>query len=322
VPEVPPLKQGGSANNEIPPEPREVLPASYYEPINRSNQPNGEAALAAGRSSADPTHKSNTSPDILLTGEVVANEAGGGPRLTVDIEPFDQTGHGSQFDGTLSLMLVASNGKGQQQKLSRWDFSADEVRAALVNDTSEPTFRFHVEVPADVKAVDANELWVRLVPTSGGKMLTHAKIDLSRPGMFSSRTDKIWPSEESVVATSYEEPIAKPADIAPSEAPAIATPVPAPMTEGTWATAQPNKPANLPPESDRATGGWRASSEPIPAVVATSTPNTSVRNDPSPAAQSEAKSTPPPAAAKKPTWTADRPGGASHDVRPSWSATR
>ena len=199
--------------------------------------------------------------------------------MVVDIEPFDQTGHATQFDGSLSLMLVASNGKGQQQKLSRWDFSADEVRTALVADTNEPAMRFHVELPADAKVSDANELWVRLVPTSGGKMLTHAKIDLSQPGVFSSRTDKLWASEESVVATNYEEPVAKPAETSEPETPAIAAPFTAPMTEGTWAVAQPDKPAVLPPESDRTTGGWRASSEPMPAIVNTTTPSKTVWND-------------------------------------------
>jgi len=318
IPDVPPLKQGASAGNDIPPEPQEVMPASYYEPVNRSGARSGEAASAAGPTNVDPSHKTNTSPNILLSGEVIANETGGGPRLVVDIEPFDQTGHATQFDGTLSLMLVASNGKGQQQKLSRWDFSADEVRTALVADTNEPTMRFHVELPADVKVGDANELWVRLVPTSGGKMLTHAKIDLSQPGVFSSRTDKLWPSEESVVATNYEEPIAKPADVAAPDA----APVAAPMTEGTWAVAQPDKPALLPPESDLTTGGWRASSEPMPAVVRTTTPSKTVWNDRPTLPKSEPKSTPPAAVAKKPTWSAERPGGASHDARPSWSATR
>ena len=32
------------------------------------------------------------SPDILLSGEVVANDSGGGPRLVIDIESFDQSG--------------------------------------------------------------------------------------------------------------------------------------------------------------------------------------------------------------------------------------
>jgi len=318
IPDVPPLKQGASAGNDVPPEPHEVLPASYYQPINRTGAQNGEAASAAGPTNVDPSCKTNTSPNILLSGEVIANETGGGPRLVVDIEPFDQTGHATQFDGSLSLMLVASNGKGQQQKLSRWDFSADEVRTALVADTNEPTIRFHVELPPDVKVNDANELWVRLVPTTGGKMLTHAKIDLSQPGVFSSRTDKLWPSEESVVATNYEEPIAKPADVAAPDA----APVAAPMTEGTWAVAQPDKPAILPPESDRTTGGWRASSEPMPAVVRTTTPSKTVWNDRPTLPKSEPKSTPPAAVAKKPTWSAERPGGASHDARPSWSATR
>jgi hypothetical protein len=323
MPDVPPLNQGASSSNEIPPEPREVLPASYFAPISKSRTPNGEAASAAGPTSANASQKAANSPNILLSGEVVANETGGGPRLVIDIEPFDQTGHAAPFDGTLSLMLVASKGKGQKEKLSRWDFAADEVRSALVPDTNEPTMRFHIETPHDVKVADANELWVRLVPAGGGKMLTHAKIDLSRPGVFSSRTDKIWPSEESsIVAASYDEPVAKPGEMSvPSDAPITPSTV-APMTEGTWATAQPNKPANLPPESDRLTGGWRASSEPMPAVVAPVSPPTTASNEQPTTSLCKAKSSVTAAPAKKPTWSAERPGSTPNHDRPAWSATR
>jgi hypothetical protein len=328
MPDVPPLKQGGSASNDIPPEPREVLPASYFAPIkNNQHISNGEPASAGGSPNSKPTQPSTKSPNILLSGEVVANETGGGPRLVIDIEPFDQAGQSAPFNGTLSLMLVASKGNGQQQKLSRWDFAADEVRSALVADTNEPTMRFHIEVPKAVNVADANELWVRLVPAGGGKMLTHAKIDLSRPGVFSSRTDKIWPSEESpIVAAGYEEPVvepaAKPADLVASEDAPITPSAIAPMTEGTWATAQPNKPANLPSESDRVTGGWRASSEPIPAVIAPVASRATVTNEPPAIMSSQTKNAAAAIAPKKPSWSAERPGGTSQQDRPTWSATR
>ena len=76
------------------PEPREVLPASYFAPISKTIAPNGEAASATGTSSAGSkanTSQTTASPNILLSGEVVANETGGGPRL----EPIgDEAGFG------------------------------------------------------------------------------------------------------------------------------------------------------------------------------------------------------------------------------------
>ena len=44
--------------------------------------------------------------EILLTGEVVANDDGGGPRLAIEVVPFDATGRVESFDGKVSLMLL------------------------------------------------------------------------------------------------------------------------------------------------------------------------------------------------------------------------
>lgn len=325
MPDVPPLKQGtsiddgyaykslaiderGQRNQD-----RHAQTASYESPAA------GEAASAAGKpvddaaSNNGPNRNGNasaeTSPDILLSGEVVANDSGGGPRLVIDIEALEPSGHIARFDGNVSLALVSYDG-GTQHKLARWDFGPDDVRSAVDMTASEPTMRFHVELPGGTKVDGTAELWVRLAPTSGAKLLSHAKLDLAKPGVFSSRTDKIWASEESVIAASYFETSSKTSDIAPV------------MNEGTWATAKPGKPAILPPESDESTGGWKAASGPLPAVSEGTKPPATMRNDRPIPIESASTKAAPVEVARKPSWAPERLGTQSHAARPMWSATR
>ncbi len=215
---------------------------------------------------------SSSSSDILLSGEVVANESGGGPRIVADIEPFDRSGRAEPFDGNVSLMLLAVDADGKQKKLARWDFGPDDVRSALDAAANERMMRFHVELPPHTKIDGTTELWVQLTANGRSRLLSHASIDLTRPGVFSSRTDKVWPAEESVMAASYEEPATESNDVA------------APLNEGKWATAEPGKPVNLPAEAHDAAGGWKASSEPLPAAVASD--DTSHSNTPRTCAES------------------------------------
>jgi hypothetical protein len=325
MPDVPPLKQGTSIDdghthksfaideNGPPNQDRYAQTASYVSPAF------GEAASAAGQPADDarPTNgatdiartSSEASPDILLSGEVVANDNGGGPRLVIDIETLEHSGHIARFNGNISLALLSSDGD-VQHKLARWDFGPDEVRSAVDTTASEPTMRFHIELPADTKVDAATQLWARLAPTSGGKLLSHAKLDLTKPGVFSSRTDKIWASEESVIAASYEETPSKVAEIAPV------------MNEGAWATAKPGKPAILPPETEQTSGGWKAASGPIPAVVANTMPPAPTRSDPPKQTESSPAQVAPAETAPKPSWSPERQGKSSLVARPSWSATR
>ena len=70
--------------------------------------------------------------------------------------------------------------------------------------------RFFVELPKETPIDAATEFWLRLVPRDGPKRLTHAKVELSQPGVFSSHTNKIWPAEEAVIAANYTEPLPPP----------------------------------------------------------------------------------------------------------------
>jgi hypothetical protein len=316
APEVPPLKATTSNEesatteslvDEVLTQPQsepQVLTASYEEPA-----------------PITPLPASQPMSNVMLAGEVVANE-NGGPRLVIDVVPFDPSGRVEPFDGKVSVMLLAPSEDGHSRNLGRWDFGPSEVRAAVETNASEPTMRFYVELPADTQVDAPTELWVRLVPTEGAKLLAHAPITLSHAGVFSSHTNKIWPTEESVVAASYEEPIAPEVPTAPTEE------ITAPVNEGKWATAEPGKPANLPAElqDESGGGGWRTSSEPIPPMLVNSTAVTPQRVAELPrhradvAPVASAKTSP----AKRPGWSPERSDESPSRVatRPSWSATR
>jgi hypothetical protein len=335
TPDVPPLQRGAAnelnnwnqsfANREsgATESDRYAQLASYDAPASGAVAPTGPSVYSPGpmnslrQTGSDSVTRDlpTKSPDVLVSGEVVANE-GGGPRLAIDVERFDQTGKAVRFDGTASLAIVNLE-NGVQQRLARWDFGPNEVRATVDSDANEPTMHFRVELPPETKIDGKNQLWVRLVPSSGASLLSHARLDLSKPGLFSSRTDKVWNSEESsVVAASYEEPSteASQTDDAPPD-----------MNEGKWVTAAPGKPANLPAETDQAAGGWRAASGPIPVAVVSSTPAVKTWDDrPKQTEQAVPKVIPPAPVevSRKPTWMPDRPGTSPRVSRPSWSATR
>jgi hypothetical protein len=314
MPDVPPLQQGTSNDTRAD---RYAQLASYETPTDAAAAPttvdppdrSGPRSAPVSDSEHRETAKTTAAPDVLLSGEVVANESGGGPRLVIDLESFDQSGHAARFDGSVSLALLSSEG-GVQHRLARWDFEADDVSSAVNTTASEPTMRFQVELPAGTKLDGPTELWAKLAPADGGRVFSHAKLSLAKPGVFSSRTDRLWVSEESVVAASYVDTSTPTAEVAPT------------MNEGEWATAKPGRPAILPPESDEATGGWKAASGPLPAIMESAKPTPVVRSErPKPIEPAPAK-TPPVEVARKPSWTPERAGTQSHAARPTWSATR
>jgi hypothetical protein len=259
---------------------------------------------------------------VRLRGEVLANEDQGGPRLVVNVEPLDSSGDLMAFNGTLSLMMLALDGDDEPQSLARWDFTAKEVREAVENAIA-PAMRFYLELPAQAKLTPPTELWVRLVPQDGDKLLTHAEVRLTQAGRFAS-TDREPASsngKEAIQLASFTEQIAA---VAPRPAVDLA--------DG-WTIARPDDGVAVGTDTGPASE-WRSSSETISVMpqaayvtgqAADSRPEVRV------AASAGAESRRP---YKRPTWTADRPitmGAAKANTkpqrlsppqRPSWSATR
>ncbi len=348
VPEVPPLQtttwddvsrdtvtptNEASVESESQPQ---VLAASYDKPVREPDQEESSRDEVKGDERVgDPAAADLTTPEVLtapggassttnvmLSGEVVPNETGGGPRLMIEIAPFNESGRVETFDGEVSVVLLATGSDGQRRGLGRWDFGADYVRSVIDSAASEPTMRFHIELPAETTVGESTQLWVRLKPRDGNKLLAHANVNLTQPGVFSSKANKNWPSEESVVAATYEEP-AMPS--APS------TNVATTMTESDWSIAAPGQPANLPEGLDTAAKGWRASSEPIPSVmanVAEESPKGRFKklreeikaSQKAEASQQIAEKSP----VERPGWAPERSGKSASRVatRPNWSAKR
>jgi hypothetical protein len=314
IPDVPPLKQGTSIdirnqNQSVADGSGNVGPGRYAQLASYETLVDGAAASAARSPATRDASMVAISPDVLLSGEVVANDNGGGPRLTIDVQTLDQSGHITRFDGDISLALLTSE-SGIQHRTARWDFGTDDVRSATDTTASEPTMRFRTELPAGTKVDGATELWAKLAPTDGARLFSHAKVNLAKPGTFSSRTDKVWASEESVVPASYVDTSAQPEETT------------SPINDSEWSTAMPGKPAILPPESNEATGGWKPASGPLPAIVENAqAPATMQVERPKPIEPAPPK-TPLVEVARKPSWTPDRPGKQSQPTRPTWSATR
>jgi hypothetical protein len=281
------------------------------------------------------SNDSNPLSDVWLHGEIVVNEEGGGPRMVVEIDPLDAESRVSAFDGALSLMLMAPDDQGGKVNVARWDYRPAEVRAAVDASSGSETIRFHLELPADTAATDASELWVRLLPRGGGKLLAHTEIDLLQPSLFSSKAEA--PSgiltaagdadEAPVVAAVYEES-ADDETAVDQTSPTDVSPVSGEMFDGGWTIARPGHPAGLPKNNDDDSSEWRASLEPPPTVTAHSA---TAQPKPRVSRPRESAKTRDMASVKSPKpagWSPDRLNGSSANSprtassRPSWSATR
>ena len=104
----------------------------------------------------------------------------------VDVTRLDPSGTSAPFNGTLSLLLLERGQENVPQNLARWDFSVDDIRAAAEPSAGEHVMRFYLELPADSATDNPTEIWVRLLPREGAKLLAHAEIDLRHPGDFAS----------------------------------------------------------------------------------------------------------------------------------------
>ena len=179
-----------------------VLQASYDAPDSGP-----QARVTATTDDASWSSRLNSFSDLMIAGEVVENNSGG-PRLMIDVVPFDSNGQVQAFEGTASIMLLEIDEDGKQHCRGRWDFSRDDVRAAINTATGKPTMRYFIELPSNTQTGRSVQLWVQLVPRTGAKLLSHASVDMTKAGVFSSRPEKRDNSSStktSVVAASYTE---------------------------------------------------------------------------------------------------------------------
>jgi hypothetical protein len=318
VPDIPPLEGSTSTQRDS-----RITTTTY-------NERAGEAASAAGETAAGekPNHPSTTHSEppnpVSLRGEVIANDAGGGPRLMVDVERLNPSGQGTAFVGTLSLLLLERSQGNIPQNLARWDFSAEDVQSASEPAAGEHAMRFYLELPADTPVSNASEIWVRLLPREGKKLLAHAGIDLRQPGEFASQrvAPSITTQTTPAVASSWNTDDS-------SSVPSTAL---SNDGKGEWTIARAGQIADLSIETDA--GKWRASSEPMPVVQSTFVTAPVSRPVQRAAFFDKISATKPPRSYTRPTWSPDRTEAAkansdstksrpsSISQRPVWTDTR
>jgi len=258
LPDVPPLGETSADDPELEFQPG--LSRGDVELTSAELMDESDTESVSQAEALQPSDEVAAVNDVWLRGEVVENEPGRGARLIVQVAPLDDTGSAATFDGTLSLMLLAPDGNGGQQSLARWDFSPEEVATASAP-SGDGWIQFNVELPPETSVAEVSEMWVRLLPHGGEKVLGHAAIDLQQPGEFNSHPDEeiaSEPSQENTVATA-----------AYDELPANSPPVESDLYDGGWTIARPGDPAGA---SKEPSSQWRASMEPPPTVVADGKP--------------------------------------------------
>jgi hypothetical protein len=325
LPDVPPLEDSTLDESTS----REIIRAVHLEPDAITSDEAAERAETPRQ--VPPARKplgmaraqkivDQSKTSLRMHGEVVAGDPGGGPRLVVNVERADDLAGGT-LEGEASLMLLVPDKPPNQQNLARWDFSEEEVQTAREDSGDERTMRFYLELPANTPIDRSTELWVRVVPRNGDKLLAHTNVDLGLPGRFASTTQSAAKQTTDDTPSVAALPGATSIPARPSTN----------LLEGAWSIARPGEPANLPSAEEIVTGGWRTSSEPA-AVVA----QASAIAKPEPRAVRQAHhveeriASRPAPVYKAPTWSPERSsnsaagyeGSVKPSANPAWSATR
>jgi hypothetical protein len=171
-------------------------------------------------------------------------------------------------------MLTTPNGEGNHSSLARWDYRPHEVRAAA-NSASDGKIRFQLELPPETPAREATQLWVRLLPRRGEKLLAHAEIKLHEPSMFSSKPERAsdappaqrGPADISLAAAAPDNTFNGVAPVNEESQPKSQSAGSA-IFDGGWTIARPGHPAGLTTDGEDTTNAWRASLEPPLSVIA------------------------------------------------------
>jgi hypothetical protein len=324
-PEVPPLRdtsaedRRGARDDDRPSNvsakhlDSEVHSADYEAPAQ-------ELASAAPENAPPPPNYSVQNapapPDppqqVVLQGQVLVDDQSNSPRVLVDIKPELASGQSADLHGRLSLMIVDPNGDRQPSNLARWDFAADDLEQATAMTSDGPLLEFPLQMPPSVPTSRPLEIWVRLLPESGSKVLAHATVDLSRASEFSSAGESALPMVERAA------PIVD-RHVSPASSSQTA------VRESGWQVARPDQ---LPDPSSRqstASTGWRTATQSIPLAESIparidSLPQPLVSSPPS---EPSRQSPPADRAAnrKAPDWSPDRTDD-SQAADPAWAPTR
>lgn len=247
---------------------------------------------------------------VVVHGEVQidvakADEENSGPRVLLNVEPVDADGKCVAFHGSVSVLVLDAAAPEKQRQLARWDFSPDDL-AEVAGEAANGSYVLPLQLPIESPKNRPLELWVRLLPEDGEKLLGRTTMDLSRSGRFASA--KVRPA-----AKRSNQPHRHIAQEASAELPVAVAPrsrltiLDANVEQSGWQTAKPGEVVGRPSSSSTATSEWKLSTRPIPesepAPLASSTPL--VATDKAAASPDRYR------VSNAPTWMPNRPHGES-----------
>lgn len=93
------------------------------------------------------------------------------PSLHVSVEPHSTSGEPCNFRGSLEVMLLDPAASSTAPSLARWEFTPEEVENAWRDPELRETLDVLAGLPAELSLDRPLELWIRLLPDSGGKVL-------------------------------------------------------------------------------------------------------------------------------------------------------
>lgn len=299
-PEVPPLDLSEPATPPVNDQSTDEPPArkSEVQPAAAQVEEVGEVATA-----------------IVLRGGVQLDDPDDGPRVLAEVEPVDDEDRLVRFRGHLSLMVLDPAARLREQQIARWDFEPKDLGQLAKRARHGTLFEFPLQLPADTPTDRPLELWARLMPEEGEKVLGRTTMDLSRDGRFASvevKPAKKKPSSSIRVAA-----------VGSAPEPALREThrrMDADIRQSGWQTARPGEVA--PPRAAASTPAaeWKLATRPIPEVesrpIVESTP---LRGYLPPSAQGDRYRDAP-----APEWSPERQDGgeaASPEI-PAWSPTR
>jgi len=180
--------------------------------------------------------------------------------LLVVVEALNAMDEPVEAVGTASLMVMVRDASGIPQRVDRWDFTAEETRAAW--QSSRLGDGLHLQLPLAGKELPGGqlELWARLADGDGGKLLTQLPFDAAA---LVALDDAIAAPVEAAIASA---PVDAGPAVEPSAtnlvSPAPVEPAPAAAPAPTWRAAT-REIDGLAEAADRAAGGasagWTAS---------------------------------------------------------------
>lgn len=321
TPEVPSLDL---SNPDVPP----LGSSSAREPSRISDRAWEQAAAKIEADGIEVVEAPPTA--VVLRGEVqveVNNDnTEAGPRVLLTVEPIDDEGRRVTFLGKLSVLVLDPAAPEKQRQLARWDFSSDEL-VDVANDAADGGYELPLQLPTGSPTTRPLELWVRLLPEDGEKLLGRTTMDLGRAGRFA--TAEIQPAEKS----SNQSP-RHPAQAAVAEVPSSnrqrprLTILDSNVQQSGWQIAKPGEFVGQPSSASTATSEWKLATRLIPesetVPLASSIPGNA---NSKPASRSDRYRV-----ADAPAWTPNRPNGETskqpppdHIVPPpgpGWAAER